>query len=49
MFLCAATAKRATAAARLADRFDNPVKGPKGEPLSTDIARVGPTTRPRSW
>ena len=40
------------AAARLAGatthRYDNPGKGPKGEPLSTDVARLGPTTRPRS-
>ena len=34
------------AAARIAgaatERFDNPRKGPSGESLSTDVARVGP-------
>ncbi len=33
-------------AARIADaamaRYDNPTKGPKGESLSTDVARIGP-------
>ena len=34
------------AAARIAGaatvRYDNPTKGPKGESLSTDVARLGP-------
>src|SRR5690349_16413725 len=34
------------AAARIAgavtSRYDNPTKGPKGEALSTDVARLGP-------
>src|ERR1700733_1830036 len=36
-FLSAARVANATMA-----RYDNPTKGPKGEALSTDVARIGP-------